>query len=75
MCSLLSERNLESSEDIVDLYSGHLLAVRLSPDKRMALVEFLNGDNARTRRRAASKVARVRTMIHLMMSTPEYQMN
>ena len=72
---LLSAQKLESPEDIVDFYAGHLLAVRLSADKRQALVDFLTGDDARTRRRAPSKAARVRAMIHLMMSTPEYQLN
>ena len=71
----LAEYKLDSSASIVDHYAERLLAVPLSAEKREHLMGFLDGDDAGGRRRMRRKADRVRTMIHLMMSTPEYQMN
>ncbi len=71
----IADYKLDSAASIVDHFAGRLLAVPLSAEKRSHLVEFLEGDDAGGRGRARSKAGRVRTMIHLMVSTPEYQMN
>jgi uncharacterized protein (DUF1800 family) len=70
----IEENRLRTAEQIVDHFAGRLLAVPLSSAKRQELTNYLlNGGDKfdLTSRRAA---ARVRTMIHLLCSTPEYQM-
>ena len=71
----LTENGVKSAEEIVDYYARHLLAVPLVSDKRQLLIDFLKPGSGKARRKSPGKAARVRGMIHLMMSTPEYQMN
>lgn len=72
---LLKSRDLHTPEQIVDFYAGEFLAVPLAPEKRAALVEYLrgagDGDSDLSARPAPG---RIRMMIHLLCSTPEYQM-
>ena len=70
----IAENGLQTAEQIVAHFVRRLLAVPLSAAKRQELTKYLlNGGETfdLTGRRAA---ARVRTMIHLLCSTPEYQM-
>jgi len=71
----LRQRGLTSPAAGVDFYADLLLAVPLHADKRRTLVDYLagpGGDFSLDRRDAA---ARVRETLHLLMSTPEYQMH
>jgi hypothetical protein len=83
--------DLDTPEKLVDHYAARLLAKPLPPEKREQLIEYLrdaqDGDDRvdpsnspRRRRRTMERLREqqdraVLTMIHLMMSTPEYQMN
>ncbi len=86
----IESEGLDTPEKLVDHYAARLLARPLPPEKREQLVEYLRGAqeidrgglpaNPRRRRRALDRLEErqdraVLTMIHLMMSTPEYQMN
>jgi len=71
----LQQRALTSPAAVVDFYADLLLAVPLHEDKRRTLVDYLagpDGDFSLDRRDTA---ARVRETLHLLMSTPEYQMH
>ncbi len=70
---VLTERALSRPDAIVDFYVGHLLAVPLPAEKRQVLVDYLDADG---RFRIDHELApdRIRMMIHLLCSTPEYQM-
>ncbi len=69
----LERRGLKTADAIVDHYLTNLLAVPLAPAKRQELIDYLRDDDFfdATDRRAAP---RVRMMLHLLCSTPEYQM-
>ncbi len=69
---VMESRGLKSAEEIVDFYMQQLLSAPLSAEKRGLLVEFLSGEGEFdvTARGAGAKI---RAMIHLMCSTPEFQ--
>ncbi|MBW7905741.1 MAG: DUF1800 domain-containing protein [Phycisphaerae bacterium] len=67
-------RGLTTPEQIVDFYAGHLLAAPLPAAKREELVRYLAGPDGRFTLSAPQAAGRIRTMIHLLLSTPEYQM-
>jgi len=71
----IREQGLQTPEQIVDLFVGHLLAVPLSAEKRTALVAYLAGESGKLNLGDRRTAERVRMMIHLLCSTPEYQMN
>jgi hypothetical protein len=68
---LLLRFQLRSAADVVDFYVAHLLPAPLPRDKRAALVEYLGTEFDPA---AAKDVARIRTMLRLLCSTPEYQL-
>ena len=57
----------------MDYYSAALLATPLDTEKRTALVEYLDGGK-KFDANAKTAAERVRMMICLMVSTPEYQL-
>lgn len=71
--SWLRERNLRSPESIVDFFAKHLLATDLPAEKRRMLVEYLRGTEKRFDVTARRTVDRIRRTIHLICSTPEFQ--
>ena len=69
----IREHSLDNSAMVVDYFSRMLLATPLSDDKHEALAAFL--DNGKKFDPAAKNAAeRVRLMVCLMCSTPEFQM-
>ncbi len=72
---VLERYGLRSPEQIVDFYAEHLLAVPLPADKRAELVKYLRGDRQRFDPQARATLARIRATIHLLCSTPEFQLN
>lgn len=67
---------LRTAQQVVDAFAHHLLAAPLDSYKRELLIAYLNGDEkmgefSSRHKRAAD---RVRTMLTLMVSTPEFQM-
>lgn len=72
---LLSERGLATPEQIVDFFTGRLLAVELPAEQRKKLIELSYGETGDFKLSKRQHLGRVRTMIHLLMSTPEYQVH
>lgn len=69
----LTARKLTTAPQVVQFYHDHLLAVPLTTEQRMALVEYLEEDGPFDGL-ARGAVDKVRTVIHLLCSTPEYQL-
>jgi len=69
------EFDLKSAEDIVGFYERLLLSRPLSERKRAQLVGYLDGDAGKFDASAKNAGERVRTTVHLLCSTPEYQLN
>jgi uncharacterized protein (DUF1800 family) len=63
-----------SAAEIVDFYAVHLLAAPLAPEKRERLIEYLAGPDGCFSLDEQRADERVRTMVHLLCSTPEFQM-
>lgn len=69
------QNKLETAEQIVDFYAAHLLARPLPSAKRDQLVRYLQGDGPAFDVKSPAAAQRLRTTVHLLCSTPEYQMN
>jgi hypothetical protein len=65
----------QTSEQIVDLFVARFLCVPLGPNKRQAMVDFLDGRDGSQALDATPVRAEIklRELIHLIMSTPEFQ--
>ncbi len=72
--AIMAERGLTTPKEIVSFFERRLLAVRLPDDQRAKLVAFLAGKDDDFSPSKRKDMHRVRTMIHLLMSTPEYQL-
>lgn len=72
---VVREFDLKSAEDIVGFYERLLLSRPLSERKRGQLVAYLDGDSGKFDPAAKNAAERVRTTVHLLCSTPEYQLN
>ncbi len=70
---LLGEPRPTAANEVVDRLAGRLLAVPLSADKRETLVDYLNGKDGFDPS-AKNVDERLRKVIHLICSTPEYQL-
>lgn len=70
----LDDAKSASAPEIVDFFAARLLAVPLPASKKEVLVAYLQGGRAPFDPKARNAAARIRTMIHLMCSTPEYQL-
>lgn len=73
--ALLQDRKLSGAEEIVDFFTAHLLAVPLPGAKRERLVHYLTSGGATMDLNTAGSAERIRSMVHLLCSTPEYQLN
>ncbi len=72
--TVLRDHDLHTPAEVVDFFAQHLLAVPLTADCRQTLVDFLaSGGPLDPLRPAAAQ--RVRTLVQLLCSTPEYQLN
>jgi len=71
----LRAQRLTTAEEIVDSYTERLLAIPLPSIKRELLIRYLLGPEKRFDVTAEGAATRVRTMIDLLCSTPEYQMH
>lgn len=67
--------HLADAEAVVDFLSQHLLAVPLAADKRAALIVYLRGQEQAFDPADRETLGRVRRVMHLLCSTPEYQLN
>ncbi len=72
--AIIAERGLTTPKEIVDFFERRLLAVKLPDEQRAKLVAFVAGEDGGFSRAKRKDIHRVRTMIHLLMSTPEYQL-
>jgi len=70
----LRARELRTPEQIVDFHIQNLLATTPADAKRQALIEYL-ADDGKFDLRSKDAAERVRTMVDLLCSTPEYQVN
>ena len=69
----LGQRDLKSASQVVDFCANHFLAVPMVSEKRDALVRYLDGPDGRFAPADKDAVSRLRTMLHLLFSTPEFQ--
>lgn len=72
---LLRERGVRTAEDAVALFVSHLCAGGLPAAKQAELVRYLQGDDGKFSLDDKDAEERLRTALHLLLSTPEYQMN
>ena len=70
---VLQTQDLHSPEQVVDFYIEQLLPVPLAAEKRQELVDYLRVKNG-VDVDSPQTVPRIRMMLHLLVSTPEYQM-
>ena len=71
---LLDKHKLETPEQIVDFFVNHLLSAPLAEEKREQLIGYLRGDKGGFDAGQKDADVRLRMLIHLICSTPEYQM-
>lgn len=73
---IMERFNLRSPEDIVDHFAMRLLYRPLHGDARQALIDFLRTRNLHAKGTAKEDVNQaIRGLIHLIISTPEYQVH
>lgn len=65
---------LRDAEQIVDFLLEHLLAAPFPPEKRDLLVAYLEDGRAGARLDRERAASRIRTLVHLICSTPEFQL-
>ncbi|MDX2199563.1 MAG: DUF1800 domain-containing protein [Phycisphaerae bacterium] len=70
----LADPELATAERIVGHFADNLLAVPLPSEKRALLVSYLEGESGRFTPRGKEAEQRLRTMLHLLCSTPEFQL-
>jgi hypothetical protein len=71
----LHRYGLSQPAQIVDFFSAHLLTQPLTSVKRTALIDYLRGPQHDFDIDAADAGPRVRRLLQLMVSTPEYQLH
>lgn len=76
---LIRDRNLKTADEVVSYFSEHCLSVPLPDETRLELLSHLNhdliGDESPFVADRWDASRRVKGMLHLFFSTPEYQMN
>ncbi|MBL8879921.1 MAG: DUF1800 domain-containing protein, partial [Phycisphaerales bacterium] len=73
--AMLRDRGVTGAEQIVDFFAANMLAVPLPGAKRERLVNYLTDGGAAFDFNATAATERIRNMVHLLCSTPEYQLN
>jgi len=72
---IIERYELRTPEQVVDFFAEHLLAVPLPEAKRAELIRYLRGDERRFDPTRKATLARVWATVHLLCSTPEFQLN
>jgi uncharacterized protein (DUF1800 family) len=70
----IREQRLTSAADVVDYYAARLIAGALGDAKRAQLVSYLSEGSEDFDVASDDAAQRIRTLIYLMCSTPEYQL-
>ena len=76
LTDMVTEAGLQTSAEVVDYFAARLLRVPLSADKRRALIDFLSQELGTDEIALALSYLEepVRLVVHLIMSTPAYQL-
>ena len=76
MTTIVRQAALASTSEVVDYFLERLLRVPLAADDRQALIDFLTQELGTDRIKPALSYLEepVRHLVHLLMSTPEYQL-
>lgn len=72
---ILERERLNTAEKVVEHYVSRLLQMPLTRDRQKVLMEALEAGGVRFDPRMPGAVERVRAVVHLIMSMPEYQLN
>src|SRR5262249_48931309 len=77
LAAMARNSGLETAGDAVDFFERRLLRIPMDGGDRAALVEFLERrwGGARIDYRSAGLEESLRELVHLIMSTPEYQLS
>lgn len=75
--AMIAKANLHTTAEVVDYLTARFLRVPLAPEDRQALIDFLTKElGSEQLAPAASYVEEpLRLVVHLIMSTPEYQLS
>ena len=73
---MVKAQGLKTTSEVVDYFAMRFLSVPLDPGERQAFIEFLNRELATTDVQEAETWMEdpLRMLLHLIMSTPEYQL-
>ncbi|MCG3138014.1 MAG: hypothetical protein HJJLKODD_01870 [Phycisphaerae bacterium] len=74
MQQLLVMNGVSHPKEAVEFFINRLLAVPLSSEARDQLVSYLQQDKKKFDASSEDTAQRLRTVVHLIMSTPEYQL-
>ena len=76
LTDMVTEAGLQTSAEVVDYFAARLLRVPLSADERRALIDFLSQELGTDEIALALSYLEepVRLVVHLIMSTPAYQL-
>ncbi len=76
LTAMVEAAGLRTTPEVVDYFAGRLLSVALEAGERQRLIDFLNGELGGDQVSAAGSYLEepLRMLLHLIMSTPEYQL-
>ena len=76
LSAMVYANELQTTNQVVDYFIERFLVVPINSGERQMLIEFLNQDLGTQNIRAADTYLEdsLRLLIHLIMSTPEYQL-
>jgi len=76
LTAMVEAAGLRTTPEVVDYFAGRLLSVALDAGERQRLIDFLNGELGGDQVAAAGSYLEepLRMLLHLIMSTPEYQL-
>jgi uncharacterized protein (DUF1800 family) len=72
---VIEKDRLETPEKVVDYYVRRVLQMDLPLDRKQTLIQALAASGGKFDSKDPATAQRVRSMLHLMMSMPEYQLN
>ena len=76
LTAMVTEAGLQTSAEVVEYFAAHLLRVPLGTDERRALIDFLSQELGTDEIAPALSYLEepLRLLVHLIMSTPAYQL-
>jgi hypothetical protein len=76
LTAMVEAAGLRTTPEVVDYFAGRLLSVALDAGERQRLIDFLTGELGGDQVAAAGTYLEepLRMLLHLIMSTPEYQL-